>query len=118
MGSTWITVVLPVVTALVLGAGLVVVFRQQMAVRRRPAPGLLVEPGLDAPLAHAPRRAVRPWWGSPWLWLGVCAMFTILGLYVWPGLIGGAFLFLPFVWIWRPKDAPPDPRSNGHGARD
>ena len=107
--------VLPAITALVLGAGLVLVLRQQVAVRRRTKPRLLVEPGLDAPLAPPSRAPARPWWGSPWLWLGVCGACAVLGLFVVPGFFGGTFLFLPFVWIWRPKDAPPDPRSNGHG---
>jgi hypothetical protein len=57
----------------------------------------------------------RPWWGNPLLWLTVCVVFVLLGVFVWPGLFGGMFLFLPFVWVWRPRRPPPiDPRSNGH----
>ena len=115
MERAGITFVLPVLTALSLGVELVLTFRQQWAVRRRTKPRMLVEPGLDAPLAPASRAPSRPWWGNPWLWLGVCAVFAALGAFVVPGFFGGTFLFLPFVWIWRPNDAPPDPRSNGHG---
>ncbi len=116
--GVWIRVILPVVTALALGAGLVVVVRQQASVRRRSEPRMLVEPGLDTPLAPPRRPAGRPWWGNPWLWLAACALFGVLGVFADPGYFGGALLFLPFVWIWRPRDAPPDPRSNGHGTRD
>jgi hypothetical protein len=57
----------------------------------------------------------RPWWGDPWLWLALCAVSVVLGVLVWPGLFGGVFLFLPFVWIRRPSRTPRmDPRSNGH----
>ena len=35
------------------------------------------------------------------------------------GLFGGAFIVLPFVWIWRPRREPKmDPRTNGHTSRD
>jgi hypothetical protein len=113
--DVWITLVIPAVTALVLGAALVVLFRQRSAAMRRSAPRLLVEPGLDTPLAPAAARPARPWWGNPWFWVAVCAACALLGVFVAEGFLGGTFLFLPFVWIWRPRDAPPDPRSNGHG---
>lgn len=51
----------------------------------------------------------RPWWGNPWLWLGIAAVSVILGIYVWPGLFGGTILLVPFVWVRRPrppKDGP------------
>jgi hypothetical protein len=74
-----------------------------------------VEPDLAAPPRDRPV-AGRPWWGNPWIWLGACAVFLLLGIVVWPGLFGGTFLFLPFVWIWRPRRTRPvDPRTNGHG---
>jgi hypothetical protein len=60
----------------------------------------------------------RPWWGSPWLWLIVSAVFTLLGIVVWPGLFGGTFLFLPLVWIARARPPTMDPRTNGHGRSD
>jgi hypothetical protein len=61
----------------------------------------------------------RPWWGNPLLWLTMCVVLVVLGVFVWPGLFGGMFLFLPFVWVWRPRRQPPvDPRTNGHARRD
>lgn len=48
-------------------------------------------------------RAPRPWWGDPLLWVGVSAVFILLGLFVLPHLLGGALLFLPFIWISRPR---------------
>ena len=60
-------------------------------------------------------RGGRPWWGSPLLWLSLAIGFVILGVLVWPWLLGGTFLFIPFVWVSRPRQPPPvDPRSNGH----
>jgi hypothetical protein len=60
----------------------------------------------------------RPWWGNPSLWLAVGVVFVILGVVVWPGLLGGTFIVLPLVWIWRPRRPPPvDPRTNGHSQR-
>ncbi|HSJ49996.1 MAG TPA: hypothetical protein VLA90_01750 [Actinomycetota bacterium] len=41
----------------------------------------------------------RPWWGRPALWVGVCATFLLLGLFVTPRLLGFTFLFLPFIWM-------------------
>jgi hypothetical protein len=108
---------LPFVVLVALGFGFWVVFRQRAAARRERADGRLVEPGLAAPPRDA-RRAARPWWGNPLLWLGVCAIFFVLGIVVWPGLFGGAFLFLPFVWVARPRRRDDvDPRTNGHGKR-
>lgn len=95
------------------------------AVRRRWPPrardalraARLVEPDLVTPPRDRPRIR-RPWWGNPWLWVGVSAAFAALGLLVWPGLFGGVFLFVPFVWVGRPKPDRMDPRTNGHGKRD
>jgi hypothetical protein len=109
-------VLLPFITAAALGAGFFAVFRERAAARRSWAERRLVEPDLAAP----PRDPVRdrPWWASPWIWLVACAVFLVLGIVVWPGLFGGTFLFLPFVWIWRPRRTPRvDPRSNGHGSK-
>ena len=41
----------------------------------------------------------RPWWARPTLWVGVCAAFLLLGLFVTPRLLGFTFLFLPFIWM-------------------
>jgi hypothetical protein len=43
---------------------------------------------------------------------------VVLGLLVWRPLLGGVFLFVPFVWISRPKAPGVDPRSNGHAKRE
>jgi hypothetical protein len=42
--------------------------------------------------------AGRHWWSHPFSWVGL-AMFLVLGLFVFPRLLGFTFLFLPFVWI-------------------
>jgi hypothetical protein len=108
--------ILPFVVAIVLGIGFLLVFQQRAmtseALRRR---GELAEPDLATPLRD-PRPPRRPWWGNPWLWLAVSAVFLLLGLFVWPGLFGGTFFFLPFIWIWRPRRREVDPRTNGHGS--
>ena len=50
---------------------------------------------------------------------GFLLVWSLLGVFVWPGLFGGMFLFLPFVWVWRPRRPPPvDPRTNGHARSD
>ncbi len=91
-----------------------------VVLRRRswmPAAKLAV-PDLGAPMRE-PRDVERPWWGNPWLWAGVSGVFVVLGIFVWPGLFGGAFLFLPFVWIRVPRRGRTmDPRGNGHAKRD
>jgi hypothetical protein len=62
-------------------------------------------------------RAGRPWWANPWLWVGVAAVFVVLGIFVWRGLFGGVVVFLPLVWVARPRPPGVDPRSNGHSQR-
>jgi hypothetical protein len=115
----WVYGVLPFVTMVVLGAGLYVVFRQRTAARRNGIPGALAEPGLASPPRGRRTRPGRPWWGNPLLWLGFCLVFLVLGLTVWKGLLGGVFLFLPFVWVWRPRtERRMDPRTNGHTSHD
>lgn len=49
------------------------------------------------------RREVRPWWGNPLVWAGVALVFVLLGVFVWPQLFGGVFIFLPFFWIMMPR---------------
>lgn len=46
-------------------------------------------------------RFARPWWGSPLVWVGACAVLALVGLVVAPRLFGVILLFLPFVWIGR-----------------
>ena len=107
--------VLPFVTTVALGLGFLVVFRQRAAARRAlPTP-------MRKPRSRSRERRVsdRPWWGNPWVWVGVCAVSILLGLLVWPGLFGGVVFILPFIWIGRPRREPPmDPRTNGHTTRD
>jgi hypothetical protein len=114
-----IFVALPFVVAIALGIGFLLVFQQRAlmdeAIRRR-AQAQLAEPDLATPLRDPPP-AERPWWGNPWIWLAVSGVFVLLGIFVWPGLLGGTFFFLPFVWIWRPRRREVDPRTNGHGSR-
>jgi 4-aminobutyrate aminotransferase len=77
--------------------------------------------GLEPDIITPPRDRAeprRPWWGNPWIWVGVSAVSVALGLLVWPGLLGGVFLFIPFVWLSRSKAPAVDPRSNGHAKRD
>lgn len=114
-----ILVALPFLVAIALGVGFLLVFRSRAALREgsRSRAGL-AEPDLATPLRD-PRPPPRPWWGNPWLWVGVSAVFLMLGLFVWPGLFGGTFLFLPFVWVRRSQRGEDvDPRTNGHGTRD
>jgi len=112
-------VVLPFVALALFSIGFVMLFRRRWrmgrAAMRRAA--RLVEPDIITP----PRdraESRRPWWGNPWIWVGVSAVSVVLGLLVWPGLLGGVFLFIPFVWLSRSKAPTVDPRSNGHAKRD
>jgi hypothetical protein len=113
-----VLLVLPFVVLITLGLGFLLVFRERAAAqdvfRRRTQ---LAEPGLATPLRDS-QPPERPWWGNPWLWVLVSVASVVLGIFVWPGLFGGTFLFLPFIWIWRPRRGREgDPRSNGHGSR-
>jgi hypothetical protein len=112
-----VLLILPFVVAIALSVGFLLVFRERAAwmaeMQRRDR---LAEPDLATPLRD-PVPPPRPWWGNPWIWVGLSVIFLILGLVVWPALFGGVFLFIPFVWIWRPRQREVDPRSNGHTKR-
>ncbi len=117
MDDRWVYAVLPFITIVALGVGFAVVFRQRAAARRA------LPPPMHAAVSRAPRAGTRgddrPWWGSPWVWVAVCAISILLGLYVWPGLFGVVVFVFPFVWIGRPRREPRmDPRTNGHTTRD
>lgn len=94
--------VLPFVVLIAMGLG------SWMVLRRRD--------GVSGPRGRA--RPGRPWWGNPWLWIGVAAAMVVLGIFVWPGLFGGVIVVLPLVWFSRPRTPEMDPRSNGHQRRD
>ena len=114
--------VMPVIVIVALGAGYVLALRQRSATRREAEARRVTETALPPAGSSAlgrPRVSARPWWGNPWLWLIACLAFAVLGLVVWPGLFGGTFLLLPFVWVRRPRrEASMDPRTNGHTERD
>ena len=90
-------------------------WRMDRAAMRRAA--RMVEPDIVTPPREAPPSR-RPRWANPWLWVAVAAVFIVLGLFVWPGLFAGVFLFVPFVWVSRPRAPAMDPRSNGHTKRE
>ncbi len=100
--------ILPFVVLVALGWGFWIIFRQRGTARSVPG-STARDPG------RAPSRA---WWGNPWLWVGVSAVFVVLGIFLWPGLFGGVVLFLPFVWVSRTRPPEMDPRTNGHSRRD
>jgi hypothetical protein len=112
-------VVLPFAALALLSAVFVLVFRRGWRMDRAALRWAtrIVQPDLVTP-PRDPPAPKRPWWGNPWLWVGVSALFVVLGLGVWLGLLGGVFLFVPFVWLSRPKASMVDPRSNGHAKRD
>lgn len=114
-----VSVVLPFAALALFSVGFVVLLRRRWrmdrAAMRRAA--RLVEPDIVTP-PRDPGQQPRSWWGNPWLWLGVSAGSVVLGLFVWRGLLGGVFLFVPFVWLSRSKVPTVDPRSNGHAKRE
>jgi hypothetical protein len=106
--NAWIYAVLPFLTMAVLTAGLVIVFRQRASARR----------SRERPAGARGAGPARPWWGNPWLWIVGCLVSILLGFFVWPWLFGFTLVFLPFVWIRRPRrERQMDPKTNGHSAR-
>ena len=115
----WVYAALPFITIAALGVGFLIVFRQRAAARRATREQGPMHAALTGSRTREAAFPGRPWWGNPLLWVAVCAVSLILGFVVWPGLFGGAFIVLPFVWIWRPRREPKmDPRTNGHTSRD
>jgi hypothetical protein len=55
----------------------------------------------------------RPWWGNPIFWLAVSAVFVLLGVFVAPHFFPGVVIFVPFLWIGRPRR-----RRTGHDERE
>lgn len=112
-------VVLPFMALALFSIGFVVLFRRRWpmdrATMRRAA--RLVEPDIVTPPRDREQQH-PPWWGNPWLWVGISAVSVALGLTVWRGLFGGVFLFVPFVWLSRSRAPTVDPRSNGHSRRE
>lgn len=104
--DAWVYAIIPFVTMAVLTFGVVVVVRQRAASRRTPA--------------SAERSArLRPWWGSPWLWMGITLVAVFLGAFVWVGLYAIVLAVVPLVVWQRPARGPAvDPRTNGHAHRD
>lgn len=112
------TVAVPFAAIAVASVAVVFLFRWRWRVDSASLRGArLVEPDIVTPPRDAPSLP-RPWWGRPLLWIGVSAVFVVLGVVVWPGLLGGIFLFVPFVWLSRPRAPTVDPRSNGHARRE
>ena len=51
----------------------------------------------------SPSGPTRPWWGAPAPWVMASAALLLLGLYVFPRLLGFVFLFLPLIWMRRAR---------------
>lgn len=41
----------------------------------------------------------RPWWGYPGVWIAISTVFVLLGVMVFPRLLGFTFVFLPLIWM-------------------
>jgi hypothetical protein len=119
MGHRFVTVAVPFAAIAVASVAAVFLFRWRWRMDRASLlrAARLVEPDIVTPPRDAPPLP-RAWWGRPLLWIGVSAVFVVLGVVVWPGLLGGIFLFVPFVWLSRPRAPTVDPRSNGHARRE
>src|SRR5436305_14964067 len=88
--NAWVYAILPFITVVLLTAGFVVAYRQRSA-------------GRWAALAAHPQRrlAPRPWWSSPWLWLGVGVVSMVLAVCGWAWLFGFTFVAIPRAGIGR-----------------
>ena len=56
--------------------------------------------------AQRPRASAgdgRPWWGAPGPWIVASVALLLLGVVVFPRLLGFIVLFLPFVWMRRAR---------------
>ena len=103
--DAWVYAIIPFLTMAVLTFGVVVVVRQRAAARQTASPERPARP--------------RPWWGSPWLWIGMTVVAVFLGAFVWVGLYALVLVVVPLVVWQRPARGPAgDPRTNGHARRD
>jgi hypothetical protein len=59
--------------------------------------------GRAAHRGPSPSGESRPWWGAPGPWIAASAVLLVLGLVVFPRLLGFVVLFLPFVWMRRAR---------------
>jgi hypothetical protein len=41
----------------------------------------------------------RPWWSYPGMWIALSTVFVLVGITVFPRLLGFTFVFLPLVWM-------------------
>jgi hypothetical protein len=41
----------------------------------------------------------RPWWSYPGTWIALSTVFVLVGITVFPRLLGFTFVFLPLVWM-------------------
>lgn len=57
--------------------------------------------GRGARRGRSPSGESRPWWSSPGPWVVASAVLLLLGLVVFPRLLGFVVLLLPFVWMRR-----------------
>ena len=104
--DAWVYAIIPFLTMAVLTFGVVVVVRQRAASRNA-----------SASVERSARP--RPWWGSPWLWIGITVLAVFLGAFVWIGLYALVLVVVPLVVWQRPARGPAvDPRTNGHSRRD
>lgn len=106
--DVWVYAIIPFLTMAVLTSGVVVVVRQRAALRRT-----------SASADRSPATRPRPWWGSPWLWIGITVVAVVLGAFVRVWLYALVLVVVPLVVWQRPGRGPAvDPRTNGHAHRD
>ena len=41
----------------------------------------------------------RPWWSYPATWIALSTVFVLVGITVFPRLLGFTFVFLPLIWM-------------------